>query len=155
MNNLSGYLLLAVSCGVIAGVASHLSHPSLAESVEWVAGLFLLLSLVGPLLGLITSLPPEIALPDAEEMGEGEYVEVIRQALESGIEKELADSFSLDDADVRVECCELILPDMRAEVIEVVLTCTPREANLTRIRDHVLENYVTDGGKCDVRWLYE
>ena len=155
LSDLSAYLLLATSTGLLAGIASEAAHPRLRESVEWVSGLLVILSLVAPVLGLVAS-PPAVELPSLDADGEGlQYIEAVTAALEKGIAEELALSFSLDGGEVWVECGEVDPSVMRCASVTVVLTSSPSKANFTAIRGHVLENYVTDGGKCDVRWKYE
>ena len=155
MSSLSGYLLLAVSTGIFAGVAAEAAHPRLKESVEWVTGLILILALVGPVLGLVVYMP-SVEVPKLDtNLGEGDYVEVAVDAMERGIAEELADSFLLNLGEVEVECGEVDLNTMRCPSVMVALSCSPNKADFAAIRGHVLENYVTDGGSCEVIWVYE
>ena len=156
MDSIGIYLFTAILAGVIVGVATRMSHSLLASTVEGVSGIILILILSTPLFNLLLSSGlPEITLPDMPDSDSPEYVEVATEAMEEGIARELAESFSLSGEEVRVVCRELDLTEMRCGYILVELSCGPGDADFPRIRRHVVESYVTDdGGECDVRWIY-
>ena len=154
MDSLGGYLLLAVSTGVLSGVAACATHPSLRSSAEGVVGILVVLAVVAPVLGFVSS-PRELVVPELEELGEGEYVRVAAAAMERGIEEDVASRFSVDIGEVTVVCEELDVAVMRCRLVTVALSCPSHEANFTKIREYVLENYVKDGGRCEMRWSYE
>ena len=75
--------------------------------------------------------------------------------MEKGIRDDLAERFSISPSEIEVECRKLDPSEMRCLYILVELECDPQHADIPRIRGHVLDNYISDEGECEVRWIYE
>ena len=157
MDSINLYLLIATSVGILSAISVSCAHPTFNSAVRLCAGIILTLALSRPILGFISSPPASgLELPEDPSSATPEYVEVATAAMEKGIASDIADRFSIPTDELRVECRELDFSEMRCLYILVELECSPLLADFPKIRNHVLENYVTDtNGECEVRWIYE
>lgn len=108
-------------------------------------------SLASPLPSLFSGgvelpLPPDFS---GDGFGEGEYVEVTREAFESGIREEIADKFSLNEDSVTVRCSGFSFNEMKADKITVLLSLSSAGVDPRRIEEYVRGLEI---GECEVRF---
>ena len=145
------YLVLAVAVGAMMGVLGALSHPDFAKEVRSMLGVIALFALMAPIASLLSSglqLPSfdEIPIPD---YGDG-YAELTVAAYEDGLCRAIAERMSIDSSGVSVALSDVDLSSMRAGRVSVVLDKQAILVDVRSLREWLREEFVTDGGNCEV-----
>ena len=146
---MKNYFISVFVISLLIGLLERLTYRSDRSFSEKAAlSVILAFAVISPLPSLLSETTFDPLVPEyGESVGEGEYLEVGREAFESGISKQIADKFSLREEDVTVRCSGFDFSVMRAEKINVVLSVSAGRADPEKVKRYV------DGlnlGECEV-----
>lgn len=145
-------MLLALALSGVLGLIGALAPPALEREAEAAIGVICLLSLAAPVVGIVGSLGSiGDSIPEyVPAVGEGGYLEVSEQAFADGIERYIAEEFSLPEECVEVRLSGFDFEAMSAAEARVLLYGTAAMGNIGGIRECVSEKFLSEGGRCEV-----
>ena len=146
------YLITVLTVSAVGGISVSLAHGSYKKITGTVAGIVLTLVILNPVLSAFDGiLDSAKELPSfSEEEGESGYSEVLEEAFRSGVVKAVAKEFGVKEEDVYLNIEGFEAERMRAAEIRLVLVGRAATADIPRIRQYLAENFLADGGKCEV-----
>ena len=150
MEHFSNYLVLALSVGLLTSVFSLLSHTAYKAETNMALGILSLALLILPVFGLVGS---GISFPEFDSVPAaigGDFGEALLEPFSQGIERYIAEEFSVSREDVTVSVYGLLPEKMRAERITVTLRGSGVLIDTAALRRIVAENF-TDMGDCEVK----
>lgn len=151
MYDLSYYIVLSVLTALAVAVCEKLVHSSLLGASKFALGIVFTTVLVLSSYSLIRNLSEldfSFELPEYTEGGELE--EITAEAFGEGIGAAIAEKYGLMASDVSVFVGGFVLSDMKAGNIRVVLSRSSASSDTRGIREYVKENFLADGGRCEV-----
>ena len=151
MDEISGYMLLALGLSASLGLVSALSHPALSRETEMAVGVLCLFAMSFPVIAFISGPPTLPALPEGGYTDvSGGISEIGERAWLEGIEGYLSGKYSVSPEDITVLAEGFDLYTMRARYVRVSLSGAGMLANLHAMRDDILSSFVAEGGSCEV-----
>lgn len=156
MSELGDYIFMSLALSAVLGIIGAVAHPALSREGEVAIGVLCLFSLAAPIVAAIPSLS---SLPPMNQGAEvdvnGGYSEVLEEAFGEGAVRYIAEEYSLAASDISVSTEGFDPSSMRAESVTVTLRGRAVLADLGGIRESVMRELVTDGGKCSVEVSFD
>lgn len=152
LDEINEYIVYTICVAVISGITSLISHPSGAKESNMALGVICLLSLAVPALNLFSSftdIPTLDSIPAYSEI-QGGYTDVSEAAFSAGVRKGIAEEFDLAIDEVRVDIRGFDFETMRASELVITLSGAARGADVRSMRVWAEDNFLIEGGKCEV-----
>ena len=138
---MSEYLISVLVISAVAGMCSRLTYGS-GKLCRLSFAVVTLYVIVSPIASLVERLDAEKLFSDiviSDELSEGEYAEVAREAVESGVADAVSNKFSIDRECVRVALIDFDFSSMRAGEIRVFLSLSAAHTELPAVEQYVEE----------------
>lgn len=156
MGEIGSYILPLVSISAVMGVMSAVSTDGFSEETAHASRLiaaFVIISLALPILS-------DLELPAPPKLGGGStpaggYVEVSRDAFEDGVAVAVAERIGVSERSVSVKADGFVFESMRAERLTVTLSRDAVLADVRGLSAWLSENFLSDGGRCEVVMDFE
>ncbi len=143
------YVLSCVAVGLVAAVGTGIAHTGVKKAVRASIGILVLCVFLTPLSSCISDFLSTLPLGSAPDTGDTEgFKEITEEAFSLGVERALALQFSLSENSIDVTLVGFDPYAMRAERAHVTLTDVREDYR--EIREYVCENFLTQGGICEV-----
>lgn len=146
------YFVLVVVSASMLGFFTFLSYsPANDRLVKAAASLLLLYTVLLPTVNIVKKLCSAVDAPEfdfsMDDVIEGEYEDVAKQAFVEGIHKLLFTKYEIDKGDVEVMIYGFDFQTMRSEKIKILLSGKAVYADLRGMREYLNG---LDLGKCEV-----
>ena len=146
------YLLSVVAVSVIGGFLSMLAYGNYSKVIKGAVGVVLALVILTPFFSLsdiLKDISNDIPMYESYPYENG-YYKASEEAFGAGIQEAVAYRFGLMESDIAIRVADFDMESMRAGEIYLVLSGSSVAADLVGIKGYVKENFVDDGGRCEV-----